>query len=155
MKILALTFLAVVSFSAFAAGTGVRSVYVNGIDISSVRNQSLTHVDVKIDGNGDLYIVAPQYEVQQENTFVPLGQQGISHSSPIEHKTPSALNRKAQAPSADTPAGLATAPETGDTIPKSDLRGVSEEATPPSEKAGTRIAPDARQSPPGSGTNLQ
>lgn len=49
-----------------------RSVFLNGTDISSAKTQYLKKVDVKIDEKGDLHIVAPHYQVQEENTFVPL-----------------------------------------------------------------------------------
>ena len=71
--------------------TGVRSVYMNGTDISSARNQNLKNVDIHINENGDIFIVAPHYQVNEEDTYVPLSKfvQGINAPS---HKPPQAAN---------------------------------------------------------------
>lgn len=49
-----------------------RSIFLNGVDISSAKTQQLKKVDVKIDEKGDIHIMAPHYQVHEENTFVPL-----------------------------------------------------------------------------------
>ncbi len=49
-----------------------RSIYLNGTDISSAINQELKNVDIKISKNGDLFIHAPHYQVNEENTYTPL-----------------------------------------------------------------------------------
>lgn len=49
-----------------------RALFLNGIDISSAKHQTLENVTVKIDGQGHIYIVAPHYEVNQESTYIPL-----------------------------------------------------------------------------------
>lgn len=143
------------SSSLWAAPPGMRSVYLNGIDISSVRNQSLSQVDIKVDEKGNLYIVAPQYEVQQESTFVPLGKQTNGQLSPVEHKRPAPLMRRDLPPSSDGD-GLATPPQTRDTLPQTENTVNPEaETMPDGDKQGTRTPPDAKQSPPGPGTQVQ
>lgn len=56
-----------VSSSAWA-----RSVYLNGIDISSARHQSMKNVNIRIDGDGNLFIEGVHYQVNEENTYYPL-----------------------------------------------------------------------------------
>lgn len=70
--------------------SGNRSVYINGIDISSARSQDLRNVHVKISDTGDVYISAPQYQVTEEETFLPLST--YTSKSPLpEHKAPQAM----------------------------------------------------------------
>lgn len=57
---------------ALTGGTAVRSIYLNGTDISSARSQELKGVDVVINEKGDVFIVAPHYQVNEEDTYVPL-----------------------------------------------------------------------------------
>jgi hypothetical protein len=68
-----------------------RSVYVNGIDISSARNQSLKNVHLRIDENGHVYIEAPHYQVNEEQTFTPLSSLVEGIGSMPKHKEPQAL----------------------------------------------------------------
>ncbi|MEN9811291.1 MAG: hypothetical protein RLZZ488_2858 [Pseudomonadota bacterium] len=49
-----------------------RMIYLNGKNISSVRDQQLDGVSVRIDANGNLHISAPQYEVQESMHYRPL-----------------------------------------------------------------------------------
>ena len=49
-----------------------RNIYMNGIDISSARHQALSNVSIRIDGDGNVFIEAPHYQVHEENTFIPL-----------------------------------------------------------------------------------
>jgi biopolymer transport protein ExbD len=59
-----------VSTTAFA-----RSVYLNGIDISSTKNQSLKNVNIQIGEDGSLFIEAPHYQVNEESTYTPISGQ--------------------------------------------------------------------------------
>jgi hypothetical protein len=68
-----------------------RSVYFNGVDISSSRNQDLRNVQVKIAENGDVYIVGPQYQVTEEETFMPLSSYTTRTPAPV-HRPPQELN---------------------------------------------------------------
>lgn len=49
-----------------------RMIYLNGKNISSVRDQQLEGVSVRIDANGNLHISAPHYEVQESMHYRPL-----------------------------------------------------------------------------------
>ncbi|NBW81690.1 hypothetical protein EBR21_08040 [bacterium] len=49
-----------------------RMIYLNGKNISSVREQQLDGVNVRIDSNGNIHILAPQYEVQESSHYRPL-----------------------------------------------------------------------------------
>ncbi len=40
-----------------------RNIYLNGVKINGVRGQTFTNVTVKIDANGDIYIIGKQYKV--------------------------------------------------------------------------------------------
>ena len=82
-----------------------RSVFLNGVDISSAKNQSLQQVNITVDSQGNVYIEAPHYEAQQESTFVPLGRQGSITARIPQHKAPGAL------PTAKSPFQPALAPE--------------------------------------------
>ena len=49
-----------------------RMIYLNGKNVSSVRDQQLEGVTVRIDSNGNLHISAPHYEVQESTHYRPL-----------------------------------------------------------------------------------
>ena len=68
-----------------------RSIYLNGVDISSARNQDLRNVQVKVGDNGDIYISAPQYQVTEEETFMPLSSYSGRSGTPA-HRAPQELN---------------------------------------------------------------
>ena len=70
--------------------SGARSVFLNGIDVSSARNQDLRNVHVKISDNGDIQITAPQYQVTEEETFLPLSSYSSKPPMP-EHRPPQAM----------------------------------------------------------------
>lgn len=83
------------STSVLSAGlpvtSGNRSVFLNGIDISSARSQDLRNVHVKITETGDVYVTAPQYQVTEEETFMPLSSYSSKPPMP-EHKPPQAMS---------------------------------------------------------------
>lgn len=64
---------------------GVRSIFLNGVDISSARNKDLKNVDIHIDESGNLFISAPHYQVIEEDAYVPLSKYAQSPAAP-EHK---------------------------------------------------------------------
>lgn len=49
-----------------------RIIYLNGVNINSVKNQELENVNVNIDGSGNIYIEAPHYEIGVEQSYHPL-----------------------------------------------------------------------------------
>lgn len=131
----------------------VRSIYLNGVDISAAKNQNLEQVNVRIDTRGNIYVEAPQYEVQQESTFVPLSRQAPPHPNLPVHKSPGPLPNEVEVPASKQE--LASPPETGDTLNQA-------EANPPAgaagaglmEKEGTRKQPDGNPSKDGAAATL-
>lgn len=73
--------------AAYVAGgpAAVRSIFLNGIDVSSARNQDLKNVDVVINEHGDVFIAAPHYQVNEEDTYLPLSKYVQSLNAPA-HK---------------------------------------------------------------------
>lgn len=65
-----------------------RSIFLNGIDISSASSQEIKQVDLRIDSQGNLFITAPHYQVFEQDSFHPLAkQQKEKEIAPISHKT--------------------------------------------------------------------
>ncbi len=54
-----------------AGVAAARSVFLNGANIDSVRNESLKKVDVFIDSEGNVHIEAPGYKVMEESSAAP------------------------------------------------------------------------------------
>ena len=48
---------------ALTMSASAANVYVNGTPVDGLKNFEFTNVSVQIDGNGDVFIVAPQYNV--------------------------------------------------------------------------------------------
>jgi len=93
-----LTFTLVAAVALLAANVAVaRSVYLNGIDISSSRNQNLKGVNLRIDENGNLYVEAPHYQVNEENTFAPLSS-WIQGTTGPKHQVPQELPKTLSSP---------------------------------------------------------
>jgi hypothetical protein len=101
---------AVFSVSAMmtAAPSGLRSIFLNGSDISGARNQQLKNVDVQIAENGDIFIVAPQYQVAEEDAFTPLSKFVQGMKQPV-HKAPQKISAAESVPAVAAPA-MVTAP---------------------------------------------
>jgi hypothetical protein len=74
-----------------------RSIYLNGTDISSARGQELKNVTLHINEKGDVFIVAPHYQVNEEDTFVPLSKYVQGMNIPV-HKNPKALSKSVNVP---------------------------------------------------------
>lgn len=105
------------AFAAAAATVGSRSIFLNGVDISSAKSQDLKHVDIHISENGDLFIIAPHYQVNEEDTYVPLSKyvQGLNQPA---HKAPQAIEagRTRELPS-DAPGSSQLLPKAGELPP--------------------------------------
>ncbi len=116
---------AVFSLSAMmdAAPSGLRSIFLNGSDISGARNQQLKNVDVQIAENGDLFIVAPHYQVAEEDAFTPLSKFVQGMNAPV-HKAPQKISaaEAVPAPVHSEPKALekAPAPAEDGTLPKAE-----------------------------------
>lgn len=126
------------SLSSLAAVGAGRVIYLNGVDISSAKNQSLEQVNIRIDAQGHIYIEASQYEVQQDTTFVPLSRQMPLHPNLPEHKIPGPMSKQVEAPASKQE--LASPPETGDTMVEAE--GMNHHDAVPKAKEGTRKLPD-------------
>ena len=104
--------------SVFAAPTtGGRSVFLNGVDISSAKSQDLKHVDIHISENGDLFVIAPHYQVNEEDTYIPLSKyvQGLNQPA---HSAPQAIEagRTRELPN-DVPSSGQLQPKAGELPP--------------------------------------
>jgi hypothetical protein len=72
-KTIALSHVAVVSyFMLVMPAAFARSVFLNGVDVSSSRSQELRNVQIRINEKGDIFISAPHYQVTEEDFFTPL-----------------------------------------------------------------------------------
>jgi hypothetical protein len=130
-----------------------RVIYLNGIDISSAKNQSLEQVNVRIDARGNVYIEAPQYEVQQESTFVPLSRQTPAHPNLPVHRSPGPLPNEVEMPASKQE--LASPAETGDIMNQPEAASLTPAgASGMMEKEGTRKQPDGIPSKEGTGASL-
>lgn len=79
----------VIGYSSFASDANARNVYLNGIDISGVQSQELESVNIHINEKGDIFIIAPQYNVNEENTYLPLSQhRSKNQKNKMVHKPP-------------------------------------------------------------------
>jgi hypothetical protein len=63
-------------------------IYLNGVNITSARNQEMTNVSVKIDESGNIFLVAPQYDVSVKKSYRAL----------IPEEYPSYKKEKSNAP---------------------------------------------------------
>lgn len=48
-------------------------LFLNGVDISSARNQTLKNVNISISEDGTVFIEAPHYQVREDDIFTSLG----------------------------------------------------------------------------------
>jgi hypothetical protein len=135
--------------------TGLRLVFLNGVDISAARGQQLKKVDVQIAENGDIYISAPHYQVHEEDSYVPLSQyvQGLSHPSHTKPgKAPEKSWKEPQPFNANQPAakpGVPLSPPAASQSVKEDEptdAPSDDEAPPPSQTDAEDIGED--KSPP-------
>jgi hypothetical protein len=81
-----------------------KRVFLNGVNINSVRSQTLDNVTIRIEDNGDIQIIAPQYEVLVEKNYTPL----------IPTEAPSFSKEKAS-----IPAGALRMEDKNNPLPKS------------------------------------
>ncbi len=74
MNKLRILFLTSVSLCFISAAPPLsRNIFLNGKDVSTVRNQTLKNVDVHIDDKGDIVITATHYQVKEQEHYRPLG----------------------------------------------------------------------------------
>lgn len=49
-----------------------RHIFLNGVDIGNLRNETLENVTVTIAPNGDLFVIAKQYQAVESSDFIPV-----------------------------------------------------------------------------------
>lgn len=105
-----------------------RIIYLNGENISSIRNQELEGVKVNIDKSGNIYIDAPQYEVSSEQSYHPLlpkelpqfKKESVYEQLPVPKGT---YSKQASGP-APMPKEIIPEVNTKPQIPEIDLSGI-------------------------------
>jgi hypothetical protein len=101
-------FISILLFTLTSEGLA-RSVFLNGTDISNLREQTLNQVTVRIDASGDIRIDAPHYQIQDQSRFHPIGKPLSSRASALqgtEQALPSTLPRHPEAPPVATKPSL-------------------------------------------------
>lgn len=130
--------------AAIAQPALARSVFLNGTDVSSSRNQRLSNVAVTIDENGNVFIEAPHYRVNEESTYMPLSSWVKGVNIP-EHKSGPDLHAKGlpSAPAAKVPPpgqpSTLPSPSTAEPIPNDGFEPLTAPpATPITPKPGQK-----------------
>lgn len=112
---------------AAASSASARSIYLNGVDISNARNQSLEGVDIRIDAEGNVFIIGNHYEIYQQQPVAPLVPKAESPGSPHQSRaTP-----KRPSGTIDGPAGRPPQFKSGAASAKAQLRARPLKARPP------------------------
>lgn len=95
----------------FAGEATARSIFLNGVDISNARNQSLEGVDIRIDAEGNVFIIGNHYEIYQQQPVAPLvphvESPGTPQRSGSTPKLPPSLQGAAPGATITNPAGRA------------------------------------------------
>lgn len=132
-----------------AAPAGTRSVYLNGVDISSAKSQDLRNVDVHINEAGDLFIIAPHYQVNEEDSYVPLSKFVQGMNLP-KHKPPQKVGPNEAVPVAKLEPGQPI-PKAGEPVsPPASSQTVNPQQKP--EAAPEAKAPSGDVQPVSTGT---
>lgn len=126
-----------------------RSIYLNGIDISNAQGQDIENVNIHINENGDIFIIAPHYQVNEEETYMPLSKlqsrsslHGKKFSRPgtmPQHKKPRELPSHVDPTRMRTPDKQLPAVELQ---PASDLQGKT--TSKPEAKIATKLPADKK-----------
>jgi hypothetical protein len=107
-----------------ASVSHARSVFINGVDVSSGKNIQLKNVQVTINEHGDIHISAPQYDVNEEDNFTPLSR--FVHGSGTSQQP---VHKPMQAFPTDGHSSAPTAPA-HDSVPKAGTGDDSAKAVP-------------------------
>jgi len=86
-----------------------RSIYFNGIDISSARSQTLKKVNVRIDEHGNVFLEGEHYRVHHEAHYTPLSK-WLSDAPQIKHRPRQTISSGEASPVA-APHAAASQPE--------------------------------------------
>lgn len=119
-----------------------KSIFLNGTDISSVRNHHLKKVDLFIDPKGNIIIQAPHYQVHLIDQYTPLQHPLVVPSATPTHQPPQLLTRKGMAPplAGDGGSGnFSHTPTPGDQQNATDPRQEAPDTLGPSPSA--KVAP--------------
>ena len=65
----------------------LRHIFMNGVNVSQIRNQVVTNAKVTFTRNGDIHIEAPQYDVVEEDHFEPLSKATASSKTSRQSHT--------------------------------------------------------------------
>lgn len=104
-----------------------RSLFLNGTDISSIRHHVLENVTIKINGNGDIFIEAPHYQINEESSYMPLSKES-PFRKPITH-----------IPAGTPPTNRMDPSSTNKAIPKEGIKSPSFEKQTDNTEQGTPI----------------
>lgn len=120
-----------------------RMIYLNGKNISTVRDQKMDGVTVRIDANGNVHISAPHYEVQESTHYRPLLPRDVprvSKPAAAAEETPLLLGRQQKA---DPPVESQNSKNFGDVPPvqkevdaAEGVQGDGKEASPAKAAGG-------------------
>ncbi len=69
-------------------------IFLNGVDISSARNQNLKNVNVSISEDGTVFIEAPHYQVREDDIFTSLGKTSKGRFSGIARGDEKTVGKK-------------------------------------------------------------
>lgn len=105
-----------------------RFIYLNGKNISNVREQRLDGVNVQIDAQGNIHISAPHYDVQESTHYRPL----LPHEVPRINKPSSSDSEAALMPSRQSKASRPSSLDTSDSAS-------NKQTVPPVGTADTEI----------------
>lgn len=136
-----------------------RSIFLNGTDISSSRSQDLKGVTIHIDESGDVFITAPNYQVNEEDSYIPLSKYVQGTNVPAKGGPAQLPDGQAKvqgdtkvAPGQPAPVNFSATPTTAqDVNPTNKMPESITTGTPPAsapvakleEKAGQKTAPIA------------
>lgn len=128
--------------TAAAASSGVRGIFMNGTDISGARNQFLKNVDIQISESGDIFIIAPHYQVSEEDAYTPLSRFVQGMNTPA-HKPPQkragGLSDRSKGSEPSAPGATQHAADTPAHQPPTAVTAQQAESSVPVPKAGTPV----------------
>ena len=126
----------------FAASTTTIAgkLFLNGTDITGIKNQDVQQVDIHIDEHGDIYISAPHYSVTEQASYLPLGQY---QSHPEHQATPTPVKGK----TSHQPPPFSQSDEDDDKPATSDFSEVDEESEDDEENDDEDTVKDEQPNP--------
>jgi hypothetical protein len=127
-----------------------KEVFLNGVDISSVKNQRLENVTISIDAKGDISIEAPHYQVHEQRSYEPLRKKSATpaHSSIPKEISNEITRSPVPIKSAPAPASAETEASGGssDSFSSEEENSLAPSTKPPPSLA-VPAASDGKESP--------